>query len=64
MDKDKQQTIALMRYSAIAPLLAGIPEEYPSMSAYFRALSDKGIMHPDGQLRKYAPGTIKSWFLD
>ncbi len=64
MDKDKQQTIALMRYSAIAPLLAGLPEEYPSMSAYFRALSDKGIMHPDGQLRKYAPGTIKSWFLD
>ena len=64
MDKDKQQTIALMRYSAIAPLLAGIPEEYPSMSAYFRALSEKGIMHPDGQLRKYAPGTIKSWFLD
>ena len=64
MDKDKQQTIALMRYSAIAPLLAGLPEEYPSMSAYFRALSDKGIMHPDGQLSKYAPGTIKSWFLD
>lgn len=64
MDKDKQHAIALMRYAAIAPLISGIPEEYPSMSTYFRALSEKGIMHPDGQLRKYAPGTIKSWFLD
>ena len=64
MDKDKQHAIALMRYAAIAPLISDIPEEYPSMSTYFRALSEKGIMHPDGQLRKYAPGTIKSWFLD
>lgn len=64
MDKDKQQAIALMRYSAIAPLIQGLPEEYPSMSAYFRDLSDKGILHPGGQLRKYAPQTMKSWLLD
>lgn len=64
MDKDKQQSIALMRYSAIAPLISGLPEEYPSMSTYFRDLSEKGILHPSGQMRKYAPGTMKSWLLD
>ena len=64
MDKDKQQSIALMRYSAIAPLISGVPEEYPSMSTYFRDLSEKGILHPSGQLRKYAPSTMKSWLLD
>lgn len=64
MDKEKQQGIALMRYSAIAPLISGLPEEYPSMSTYFRDLSRKGIPHPGGQIRKYAAGTIKSWFPD
>lgn len=64
MDKDKQQAIALMRYSAIAPVISGMPEEYPSTSAYFRDLSEKGILHPSGQMRKYAPGTMKSWFYD
>lgn len=49
MDKDKQQAIALMRYSAIAPLIAGLPDEYPSLSTYFRDLSEKGILHPSGQ---------------
>lgn len=64
MNKDKQQAIALMRYSAIAPLISGLPEEYPSMSAYFRALSEKGLMHPSGQLKKYAPSTMLSWLMD
>ena len=64
MHKDKQQAIALMRYSAIAPVISGVPEEYPSMSTYFRDLSEKGILHPSGQMRKYAPSTMKSWFYD
>lgn len=64
MDKDKQQAIALMRYSAIAPMISGVPEEYPSMSTYFRDLSEKGILHPSGQMRKYAPSTMKGWLLD
>ena len=64
MDKSRQQSIALMRYSAIAPLISGVPDEYPSMSTYFRDLSEKGILHPSGQMRKYAPSTMKSWLLD
>jgi transposase InsO family protein len=64
MEKDKQQAIALMRYGAIAPVIPGLPEEYPSLSTYFRDLSEKGILHPNGQLRKYAPSTMKAWLLD
>ena len=64
MTKDKQQSIALMRYGAIAPLISGVPEEYPSLSAYFREVSQDGILHPTGEIRHYAPGTIEKWLLD
>lgn len=62
MNKKRQRDIALMRYSAIAPLLNGLPEEYPSKVAYFRDLSEKGVKTPDGDTKYYAPGTIKSWY--
>lgn len=64
MTKDRQQSIALMRYGAIAPLIRGVPEEYPSQSAYFREISQAGIAHPDGDTRHYAPGTLESWLMD
>lgn len=63
MQKNKQQDIALMRYSAIAPLISGLSEDYRSMSAYFRAVSAKGVMGPDGSLRHYSPCTIQKWYL-
>ena len=43
MEQEKKQAIALMRYSAIAPLIAGTQEDYESLSAYFRTVSAKGI---------------------
>lgn len=46
MEQEKKQAIALMRYSAIAPLIAGIQEDYESLSAYFRTVSAKGIKAP------------------
>ena len=64
MDQNKKQAIALMRYSAIAPVIAGTQDDYESMSAYFRAASAKGIAAPDGQIRHYSPSTIHSWYLD
>ena len=64
MEKDKQQSIALMRYGAIAPVIPGLPEEYASLSAYFRDVSQNGILHPTGELRNYAPATIEKWLLD
>lgn len=62
MKQERKQAIALMRYSAIAPLITGLGEEYPSLTAFFNAVSFKGIIHPDGSLKHYAPGTIEKWY--
>ena len=39
MEQEKKQAVALMRYSAIAPLITGTQEDYESLSAYFRTAS-------------------------
>lgn len=64
MDQNRKQDIALMRYSAISPLIAGTQDDFPSLSAFFRDASAKGVRAPDGQLRHYAPATIERWYLD
>ena len=63
MDQNKRQAIALMRYSAIAPLIAGTQEDYESLRAYYRDVSAKGVKAPDGEIRHYSPGTIQKWHL-
>lgn len=62
MEQDKKQQIALMRYSAIAPLIIGAQDDLPSLSAYFRDTSARGIKSPDGTIRHYAPATIENWY--
>lgn len=62
MNQEKMQSIALMRYSAIAPLISGLSENYASLDAFFRAVSEKGMIHPDGHLKHYAPKTIEKWY--
>ena len=62
MDQEKKQAIALMRYSAIAPLITGLSDDYDSLTAFFNAASVKGVIHPDGTLKDYAPGTIEKWY--
>lgn len=62
MDQERKQDIALMRYSAISPLLTGLSEDYPSQSAYFQDVSRKGITAPDGNTRHYAPKTLCKWY--
>lgn len=64
MEKDRKHAIALMRYSAIAPLITGTQGDYVSLSAYFREVSAKGIKDPDGNLRHYATGTLMGWYTD
>ena len=64
MTKDHKLSIALMRYGAIAPVISGIPDKYSSLSAYFREVSQNGILHPNGDTRNYAPATIEKWLLD
>lgn len=62
MDQEKKQAIALMRYSAIAPLITGLSDDYESLTAFFNNASVKGVIHPDGTVKHYAPGTIEKWY--
>ena len=62
MDQEKKNAIALMRYSVIAPLITGLSDDYNSLTAFFNHASAKGVMHPDGTIKHYAPGTIERWY--
>ena len=53
-----------MRYGAIAPIIAGLDERYPSKTAFYTEISAKGLMGPDGKRHHYAPATIEKWYLD
>ena len=64
MKEELKQEIALMRYGAIAPLIAGLDEAYPSQNAFYEEVSAKGIAGPDGKVRHYAPATIEKWYLN
>ena len=61
MEQEKKQAVALMRYSAIAPLITGTQEDYESLSAYFRTASAKGIKEPERSIRHYSPGALEIW---
>lgn len=62
MDQEKRQAVALMRYSAIAPLITGLSDDFESLTAFFNHASIKGVTHPDGTVKHYAPGTIEKWY--
>lgn len=62
MEQEKMQAVALMRYSAIAPLVTGLTDDYSSRDAFFRDASVKGVTAPDGSVKHYAPGTIEKWY--
>ncbi len=64
MKSKKQQDIALMRYGAIAPLISGLDEKYPSKAAFYNEISSRGLTGPDGRIHHYAPATIGKWYLD
>lgn len=64
MKSEKQQEIALMRYGAIAPLISGLDENYPTKTAFYKEISAKGLIGPDGRVHHYAPATIERWYLD
>jgi len=62
MDQEKKQAIALMRYSAIVPLLNNQVPEGSGRLEYFESVSQKGLLFPDGTLKHYAAATIERWF--
>ena len=53
-----------MRYAAIAPLIAGLDENYKNKTAFYLEASEKGILGPDARIHHYAPSTIERWYLD
>ncbi|MBO7349586.1 MAG: transposase [Spirochaetales bacterium] len=62
MDQEKQQNIALMRYSVISPIISGLWEDYSSLTAFFNDASAKGVLAPDGSVKHFAPQTIERWY--
>lgn len=62
MNSTKQQEIALLRYAAIAPLVAGLDEKYPSKDAFFEEAASKSFTFPDGSVRHFSPATIENWY--
>lgn len=63
MLQEQKQEIALMKYTAIAPLVAGLGDEYPSQAAFYREVSDRGITCPNGHVKHFSPDTIEKWYL-
>jgi len=64
MDQETKHDKALMRYSVIAPAILGLSDEYPTLTAFFRDASEKGVVTPDGKRKVYAPQTIERWYRD
>ena len=62
MEQEYRHAIALMRYSAIAPLIPGLPEGYKNLTDYLNEASRKGLVHPDGEVKNYAPKTLYKWY--
>ena len=44
MEQEYRHAIALMRYSAIAPLIPGLPEGYRNLADYLEKTSQKGLL--------------------
>ena len=62
MDQETKHDKALMRYSVIAPAILGLSDEYPTLTAFFRDASEKGVVTPDGKRKIYSPQTIERWY--
>ncbi len=62
MKQEYRHAIALMRYSAIAPLIPGLPEGYRNLTDYLNAASRKGLLHPDGEVKLCAQNFIQMVF--
>ena len=64
MEQESRRDIALMRYSVIAPVIHGLPDDYGSLTAYFEEASARELQRPDGTTRSYAPKTMQKWYSD
>lgn len=63
MEQEKTKK-ALMKYSAIAPLITGNVNQYESKEAFFRSASEQEFTYDGVNYKKYSAGTIKRWYLE
>ena len=63
MKQEKQQEIALMRYGAIAPIIAGLDERYPNKTAFYAEISAKGLIGPEESSIIMIPPPLKNGIL-
>lgn len=62
MDYEKKQDVALLRYTAIAPVVTGLGDAYGSNNDYYREISEKGVTGPDGKVYHFHPDTLQRWY--
>ena len=62
MDYEKKQDVALLRYTAIAPVVTGLGDAYCSNNDYYREISEKGVTGPDGKVYHFHPDTLQRWY--
>ena len=62
MTQDEKRDVALMRYSAIAPLVTGTATDFKSNHAFFKEAATKTYITPSGMEKKFSPDTIEGWY--
>ena len=62
MDYVKKQDVALLRYTAIAPVVTGLGDAYCSNNDYYREISEKGVTGPDGKVYHFHLDTLQRWY--
>ena len=62
MTYDEKHAIALMRYSAIAPIINETLEPGQSLRSFYVASSMRSFTLPNGQTKQFCPDTFEHWY--
>ena len=62
MTDERKQSIALMRYAAISPLVSGLTGEYKNLTAFFKEAASKTYIGPEDKEYHFSPETIERWY--
>lgn len=62
MTHDEKHDIALMRYSAIAPVINESLPPGQSLHSYFVSAAEHPYTLPNGHTKKFSPATIERWY--
>ena len=62
MTQDEKQAVALMRYSAIAPLISGSLDPGQSLNSYYLEAAARSYNAPDGSVKHFSAPTIERWY--